>query len=104
MAQTAAFKKIDEAEGLPDAAQGDMVGAELLGGFEEAVQAGIQEFQFFQEGGLEGLVLLTQQKVTLAGEMLGVAAEGGGAETELGRKGAVGDLCMRPRSISGRER
>ena len=47
-----------EAEGLPDAAQGDVKGAEIKGGIEEAVQAGIQEFQFFQEGGLAGGVLL----------------------------------------------
>ena len=46
-----------EAEGLPDAAQGDVKGAEIQGGIEEAVQAGIQEFEFFQEGGLAGGVL-----------------------------------------------
>jgi hypothetical protein len=34
-----------------------MEGAEIKGGIEEAVQAGIQEVQFFLEGGLAGLVL-----------------------------------------------
>ena len=72
-----------EAEGLPDAAQGDVKGAEIKGGIEEAVQAGIQEFQLFQEGGLAGGVLLALLPFKVAGEMLGVAAEGGGAEAEL---------------------
>ena len=46
-----------EAEGLTDAAQGDVKGAEIKGGIEEAVQAGIQEVEFIQEGGLAGGVL-----------------------------------------------
>jgi len=79
-----------EPEGLPDAAQGDMDGAETKGGIEEAVQAGIQEGQFFKEGGLVGLVLPELLQVKLAGEMLGVAAEGGGAEAELPGQGTVG--------------
>jgi len=79
-----------EAKGLPDAAQGDMEGVEIKGRIEEAVQAGIQEVQFFQEGGLAGLVLPALPQVKLAGEMLGVAAEGGGAEAELPGQGAVG--------------
>ena len=41
-----------EAEGLPDAAQGDVKGAEIKGVIEETVQAGIQEIEFIQEGGL----------------------------------------------------
>jgi hypothetical protein len=82
-----------EAEGLADAAQGDMEGAEIKGGIEEAVQAGIQEGQFFQEGGLVGLVLPALLQVKLAGEMLGVAAEGGGAEAELPGQRAVRDPC-----------
>ena len=53
-------------------------GAKIKGGIEEAVQAGIQEFQVFQEGGLAGGVLLALLPVQVAGEMLGVAAEGGG--------------------------
>jgi hypothetical protein len=80
-----------EAQGLPDAAQGDVEGAEIKGGIKEAVQAGIQEGQFFQEGGLTGGVLPALLQVKLAGEMLGVAAEGGGAEAELPGQGAVGD-------------
>jgi putative ATP-dependent endonuclease of OLD family len=79
-----------EAEGLPDAAQGDREGAEIKGGIEEAVQAGIQEFQVFQEGVLAGGFLLALLKVKVAGEMLGVAAEGRGAEAELPAQGAVG--------------
>ena len=79
-----------EPKGLPDAAQGDMKGAEIKGGIEETVQADIQEGQFFQEGGLVGLVLPALLQVKLAGEMLGVAAEGGGAEAELPGQGTVG--------------
>jgi hypothetical protein len=62
-----------------------------MGGIEEAVQAGIQKLQFFQEGGLAGGVLLALLPVKVAGEMLGVAAEGGGAEAELAAQRAVGD-------------
>jgi hypothetical protein len=80
-----------EAEGLPDAAQGNMEGAEIKGGIEEAVQAGIQEFQVFQEGGLAGLLFLTLLPIKLSGEMLGVEAEGGGAEAELSGQRAVGE-------------
>jgi hypothetical protein len=80
-----------EAEGLTDAAQGDVKGAEIKGGIEEAVQAGIQEFQMSQEGGLAGGVLLALLPVKVAGEMLGVAAEGRGAKAELPAQGAVGD-------------
>jgi hypothetical protein len=75
-----------EAEGLPDAAEGFVPGAEIKCGIKEAVQAGIQEFQLFQlfqEGGLAGGVLPALLPVKVAGEMLGVAAEGGGAEAEL---------------------
>jgi hypothetical protein len=79
-----------EAEGLPDAAQRDVKGPEFKGGIEQAVEADIQEFEFFQEGGLAELVLLTLLIVEVAGQMLGVAAEGGGAEAELISQGAVG--------------
>lgn len=79
-----------EPEGLPDAAQGDMQGPEFKGGIEEAVQADIQEFEFFQEGGLTEVVLLLLLLVQVAGQMLGVAAEGGGAEAELPGQGAIG--------------
>jgi hypothetical protein len=79
-----------EAEGLPDAAQGDVKGPEFQGGIEEAVEADIQEFEFFQEGGLAAGVLLTRLMVEVPGQMLGVAAEGGGAEAELPGQGAVG--------------
>jgi hypothetical protein len=62
----------------------------IEGGIEEAVQAGFQEGQFIQEGGLVGLVFLALLEVALAGEMLDVAAQGGGAEAELGGQGAIG--------------
>jgi hypothetical protein len=70
--------------------QGDVKGMVIKGGIEEAVQAGFQEGQFIQEGGLVGLVFEARLEVALAGEMLEVAAEGGGAEAELGGQGAVG--------------
>jgi hypothetical protein len=62
----------------------------IKGGIEEAVQAGFQEGQFIQEGGLVGLVFLALLEAALAGEMLDVAAQGGGAEAELGGQGAIG--------------
>jgi hypothetical protein len=80
-----------EAEGLPDAAQGDVERAEVKGGIEQAVEAGIQELQVFQEGVLAKLLLLALLPVEVAGEMLGVAAEGRGAEAVLPAQGAVGD-------------
>jgi hypothetical protein len=79
-----------EAEGLPDAAQGDVKRTEIKGGIEEAVQAGIQKLQMLQEGGLAGGVLLALLPVKVAGEMLGVATEGRGADTELPGQGTVG--------------
>jgi hypothetical protein len=79
-----------EAEGLPDAAQGDMKGTEFKGGIEEAVEADIQELQFVQEGGLAGRGLLKLLMVKLSGQMPGVAAEGGGAKAELSGQEAVG--------------
>jgi hypothetical protein len=90
LAHAATFQERDEAEGFPDAAQGDVKGAEIKGGIEEAVQAVIQEGEFFHEGVLERLVLLALLEVTLAGEMLDVTAEGGGAEAEFPGQGAVG--------------
>jgi hypothetical protein len=84
--QAAARQQREEAEGLAEAAQGDVKGAVIKGGIKEAVQAGIQE------GGLADLVVEARLEVTRAGEMLDVAAEGGGAEAELGGQGAVGHL------------
>lgn len=80
-----------EAQGLADAAQGDMEGALIKGGIEEAVQADIEEGQFVQEGGLLGLVLAAALGLEVAGEMLGVAAKGRGGQVELGGQGAVRD-------------
>jgi hypothetical protein len=88
--QAAAVQQGEEAEGLADAAQGDVKGMVIKGGIEEAVQAGIQEGQFIQEGGLVGLVFQALLEIALAGEMFDVAAEGGGAEAELPGQGAVG--------------
>jgi hypothetical protein len=62
----------------------------IKGGIEETVQTDFQEGQFIQEGGLVGLVVEALLEVALAGEMLDVAAEGGGAEAELRGQGAVG--------------
>jgi hypothetical protein len=67
-----------------------MVGAEIKGGLEEAVQAVIQEVEFVQEGGLMGPVRLALLKVTLTGEMPEVAGQGGGADAEFAGQGAVG--------------
>jgi hypothetical protein len=88
--QAAALQKGEKAEGLADAAQGDVEGMVIKGGIEEAIQADIQEGQFIQEGGLVGLVFQALLEITLAGEVFDVAAKGGGAEAELGGQGAVG--------------
>jgi len=85
-----AFQQGKEAQGLPDAAQGDVEGAEISRGIKEAVQAGIEEGQFFQEGGLLGLALVAALGVQGAGEMFGVAAKGRGGQAELLGQGAVG--------------
>jgi hypothetical protein len=90
LAHAATFQEWDEAEGFPDAAQGDVKGAEIKGGIEEAVQAVIKEGEFFHEGVLERLVLLALLEVALAGAMLGVAAEGGRAKAELPGQGTIG--------------
>jgi hypothetical protein len=67
----------EEADRLPDAAQGDMKGAEIGGGVEEAVQAGVKEVQPVQDSGLVGVVLKALPGVQGPGEMPGVAAKGG---------------------------
>jgi hypothetical protein len=90
-AQAEAIQERDKAEGLPDAAQGDMMGADIKGRIEEAVQAVIQKGEFFHDAILVIPVLLAQVELALAGDMLGMATEGGGAEAILRGQGAVGD-------------
>lgn len=71
-----ALQEGEEAQGLADAAEGDVEGAVIGGGIEEAVQAGIEQGQLFQDGVLLGLVRLAALRLKLAGEVLAVAAEG----------------------------
>ncbi len=94
MAQAEAIQERDETEGLADTAQGDVKGTEVMGGIEEAVQAVVQEGEFFHDALLVIMVLLAQLEGALAGDMLSVAAEGGGAEGELPSQGAVRDPLM----------
>jgi hypothetical protein len=85
-----AFQEREEAKGFADAAQGYVEGPEIEGGIEEAVQAVIQEVEFINDGVLVLQVLPAQLDLALAGEVFGVAAEGGGAEAELRSQRAVG--------------
>jgi hypothetical protein len=80
-----------EADRLPDGPESNIQGTIFGGGVKEPVKAGIEEVQSIQKRGLVGLVLTATLQVKLAGKMPGVAAKGGGAETELGGQGAVGD-------------
>ena len=84
------FLKGEEADRLADTAQGNVEGAVIGGGVEEAVQAGLKEVQLVEEGGELGLVLMAALQVQTAGEMPGVAVERGGGEAELGGQGAEG--------------
>jgi len=82
----------EEADSLPDTAQGDKRGAVIGGGgVEEAVQANVEEVQPVQDGGLVGSVLMAALGLQVQGEVLGMAAEGGGRKAELPGQGAVGD-------------
>jgi len=78
-------------------------GTGLFGLAEEAVQADLQEFQFFQKGGGMGLVGLALLDHQLMADMPGMATEGRRAEGMGGGQGAEGhaidqgavDLLMR---------
>lgn len=54
----AALLEGEKAEGFADAAEGDEEGVVIGGGVEEAVQAGVEQVQAVQHGGLVELVLL----------------------------------------------
>jgi hypothetical protein len=85
-----ALQEREEAKGFADAAQGYVEGPEVQGGIEEAVQAVIQEVEFINDDVLVLQVLPAQLDLALAGEVPGMAAEGGGAEAELRSQRAVG--------------
>ena len=78
-ALAAALLEGEEAEGFADAAEGDVEGVVIGGGVEEAVQAGVEQVEAVQQGGLVDLVLAAALGLEGAGEMLAVAAEGRGA-------------------------
>jgi len=86
----AALQEGEEAKGLPDAAQGDVQGVVIRRKVEEPVQAGVQQFQALQQGGLVGLVLAAAVQGQPPGQILLMAAEGRGGKLELPRQGAVG--------------
>jgi len=86
----AALQEGEEAQGLPDAAQGDVEGVVIRRKVEEPVQAGVQQFQALQQGGLVGLVLPAALQGQPAGQMPLMAAEGRGGKLELPRQGPVG--------------
>jgi hypothetical protein len=93
----------EDAEGFLETPEGDVEGMGLFGLAEEAVQADLQEFQFFQKSGDLGLVGLALLDHQLMAEMAGMATEGRGAEAMGGGQGAEGhaidegavDLLMR---------
>ncbi len=81
----------EEAEGLLNAAQGDMEGVDIFSLAEEAVQAGLQDIQPIQEMGdllLPDLAVLVGQGPV---EMLEMAGKGRGREAELSGQGAQGE-------------
>ena len=92
------FPEGQEADGLLNAAQGDVEGVETFGLAEEAVQTGLQEFQLLQEGGGAGVLGVAAPGREGAAEMLQVAGEsrsrqaivvGQGAEGQAVHQGAV---------------
>lgn len=80
----------EEAHRFLKAPQGDVEGMGLFGLEEEAVQADLQEFQFFQELGDLGLLDLALLDHQLMADMFGMAEEGRGAEAMGGGQGAEG--------------
>jgi hypothetical protein len=87
------FLEGEDADLLPDAAQGDMEGAEIFGSAEEAIKAGLQEVQFSQEGPEMGQVFVTTLQSQAADEMFGMPKEGRRAEAILSCQGAEGHGC-----------
>jgi len=80
----------EDADGFLQTPEGDVEGTGLFGLAEEAVQADLQEFQFFQEGGDVGLVGLALLDHQLMAEMPGMTTEGRGTEAMGGGQGAEG--------------
>ena len=55
-ALAAALLEREETQGLADAAEGDVEGVVIGRGVEEAVQAGVEQVQAVQQGGLVDLI------------------------------------------------
>ena len=87
-AESDAFVHVEEAEGLPEGAQGDVEGVVAGGGVVEAVEAEGEEFQLVQEGVLGGVVVLEGQLLL---EVAVVAADGGRGGAVLGGQGPAGE-------------
>jgi hypothetical protein len=85
------FLEGQEADGLLDATEGDVEGVEVFGLAEDAMEAGLQEVQLVQEGGLVGLMFPVVMGGQGLAEMLEMAGEGRGGQTELGGQGAEGE-------------
>lgn len=80
----------EDADVLLQTSQGDVQGTGILGLAEDAVQAGLQEFQFFQEVKGLGLFVVAFLDYHLMLEMFDMAAEGRGTDVIGGGQGAVG--------------
>lgn len=85
------FREVEDADGLPDAVQGDTEGLVVGGGLERTVEAHIEEVQPVEDLPLKMLVLVAVHGFPLAGEVAGVAAERGRAQVVLGGQLTVGD-------------
>jgi hypothetical protein len=81
----------NDPEILPDAVQGDAEGMGFGGFVEHAVEAGLEEVELVEDGPLEGPVFVVLHGFQIAGQVAGVAAEGGGAQGVAGGQGAVRD-------------
>ena len=79
-----AFLEGEEPDGLPEATQGDMEGAEIGGVVVETVETEGKEFQLLQDSLLLGLAGLTFLKADLLVQVAEVAAEGGFGDAKLG--------------------
>lgn len=85
------FLEGQEADGLLEAAEGDVEGVLGFGLEEDAVETDLQKVEFVQEAGLMGLMLVLVAGDQGLAEMLEVAGEGRGGQIILVGQGAQGE-------------
>ena len=86
----------DDSEILPGAVQGETEAKAFGCLVEHAVEADFQEVKLVDNGPLEGLVLVVLHGFQIAGQVAGVAAEGGGAHGVAGGQDALRDPGQEP--------